>query len=266
MNGRRFSGKHVLITGGGRGIGFEIARRFGREGALLSIFEYEGERLDKACRELATDGHKVNPYLVDVSRRKEVFDAVEDCEKIAPIHVLINNAGIAFETPFLNIDEEEWRRIIDINLTGMFFVAQAVSKKMAVRKTGVILNMSSKNGLDGEFGYAHYSASKGGVVMLTKTMALELAHLGIRVNAVCPGYFTTPMSQAIDDPAFVENFVDRYIPLNRSGGIEEIPPLFLFLASDEASFITGQTFVIDGGQLAGQKPGRELLKKIRIES
>ncbi len=91
MNGRRFSGKHVLITGGGRGIGFEIARRFGREGALLSIFEYERERLDKASRELAADGHKVNPYLVDVSRRKEVFDAVEDCERIAPIHVLVNN-------------------------------------------------------------------------------------------------------------------------------------------------------------------------------
>lgn len=265
MDNERFSGKHVLITGGGRGIGFEIARQFGREGALLAILDYDRELLDKACKELEAEGRKVNPYLADVSKRKEVFDAVEDCEKVAPIDVLINNAGIAFETPFLNIDEDEWRKIIDINLTGMFFAAQAVSKKMAVRKAGAIINMSSKNGLDGEFGYAHYNASKGGAVMLTKTMALELAHLGIRVNAVCPGYITTPMSQEIDDPAFVKNFVDHYIPVNRTGRIEEIPPVFLFLASDEASFITGQTFVVDGGQLAGQKPGRELLDRIRVE-
>ena len=265
MDGKRFSAKHVLITGGGRGIGFEIARHFGREGATLSIFEYKQDLLDNACEELRSAGHTVHPYLVDVSRRQEVFDAVGSCEGIAPIDVLINNAGIAFETPFLNIDEDEWRSIIDINLTGMFFVAQAVSRKMAARKTGSIINMSSKNGLDGEFGYAHYNASKGGAVMLTKTMALELAHLGIRVNAVCPGYISTPMSQAIDDPAFIATFVDRLIPMNRTGRIEEIPPLFLFLASDESSFITGQTFVIDGGQLAGQKPWQGLLDKIRMD-
>jgi 3-oxoacyl-[acyl-carrier protein] reductase len=266
MVGKRFLEKHVLITGGGRGIGFEIARQFGGEGAILSIFEYKGDLLDHACEELRAAGYTVNPYLVDVSKRQEVIDAVVDCEKIAPIDTLINNAGIAFETPFLNINEEEWRSIIDINLTGMFFVAQAVSRKMVSRKAGVIINMSSKNGLDGEFGYAHYNASKGGAVMLTKTMALELAHLGIRVNAVCPGYISTPMSQAIDDPAFIATFVDRLIPLNRTGRIEEIPPLFLFLASDEASFITGQTFVIDGGQLAGQKPWPALLNKIRVDA
>jgi len=255
-----------MITGGGRGIGFEIARQFGREGAVLSIFEYKGDLLDNACEELRAEGYTAYPYLVDVSRRQEVLDAVDSCEKIAPIHTLINNAGIAFETPFLNIDEDEWRNIIDINLTGMFFVAQAVSRKMASRKAGAIINMSSKNGLDGEFGYAHYNASKGGAVMLTKTMALELAHLGVRVNAVCPGYISTPMSQAIDDPVFISTFVDRLIPMNRTGNIEEIPPLFLFLASEEASFITGQTFVIDGGQLAGQKPWKELLDKTKIDT
>ena len=113
--------------------------------------------------------------------------------------------------------------------------------------------MASKNGIDGEFGYAHYNASKGGVIMLTKTMALELAHLGIRVNAVCPGYVQTPMSKEIDSPEFTENFVNQYIPLNRPGTVEEIAPVFLFLASEESSFITGQIIVADGGQLAGQK-------------
>jgi 3-oxoacyl-[acyl-carrier protein] reductase len=159
---------------------------------------------------------------------------------VQPIDVLINNAGIASETPFLNITEDEWKKIIDINLTGMFFVAQAVCQCMALRKKGVVVNMSSKNGLDGEFGYAHYNASKGGVIMLTKTMALELAHLNIRVNAVCPGYLQTPMSMEIDSPEFVQSFVDRFIPLNRPGKVEDVAPLFLFLASEESSFITGQ--------------------------
>jgi len=146
----------------------------------------------------------------------------------------------------------------------MFYVAQGVCRNMAKRKKGVVVNMASKNGLDGEFGYAHYNASKGGVIMLTKTMALELAHLGIRVNAVCPGYIQTPMSMEIDSPEFVQNFVDRYIPLNRSGRVEEIAPLFLFLAGDESSFITGQIFIADGGQLAGQKAGPELLSKMKL--
>jgi 3-oxoacyl-[acyl-carrier protein] reductase len=133
---------------------------------------------------------------------------------------------------------------------------------MAERKSGVVVNMSSKNGLDGEFGYAHYNASKAGVVLLTKTMALELAHLGIRVNAVCPGYIETPMSREIDPPEFTAAFVDRYIPMNIAGTPEMIAPLFLFLASAESAFITGQVFVADGGQLAGQKPGKDLLSKL----
>jgi NAD(P)-dependent dehydrogenase (short-subunit alcohol dehydrogenase family) len=259
----QFSGKHVLVTGGGRGIGFEIARQFGQQGAKLTIFDNAAELLDEAGMKLEKEHIKVHSYLVDVSRHADVFEAVEAAEKIAPIDILINNAGIALETPFLQIAEAEWKKIIDINLTGMFFVAQAVCNKMVIRQKGVVINMSSKNGLAGEFGYAHYNASKGGIIMLTRTMALELAHAGIRVNAVCPGYLVTPMSAEIDPPEFVENFVERYIPLNRYGKVEDVAPMFLFLAGDAASFITGQVFVIDGGQLAGQKPGAELLAKMQ---
>jgi 3-oxoacyl-[acyl-carrier protein] reductase len=262
--GKRFNNKHVLITGAARGIGLEIAMHFAKEGAVLSLFDNHAKNLAASVKELKTGDTKVYAYTTDVTNRKDVFETVKKADELQPIDILINNAGIASETPFLNITESEWKQIIDINLTGMFFVAQAVCRRMALRKKGVVINMSSKNGLDGEFGYAHYNASKGGIIMLTKTMALELAHLGIRVNAVCPGYLQTPMSMEIDSPAFVHDFVDRYIPLGRPGKVEDIAPLFLFLASDESSFITGQVFIADGGQLAGQKAGEELLQKINF--
>jgi len=263
--GKRFENKHVLVTGGARGIGFEISRQFGQEGALLSIFDREQALLEKTVQRLRREGYEVHPFHLDVSQGSGVLEAVKQAEQIAPIEVLVNNAGVAHETPFLNLKEAEWREVLDINLTGIFLVAQAVSRKMVQRRSGVILNMSSKNGIAGEFGYAHYNASKGGIIMLTKTMALELAHLGIRVNAVCPGYLVTPMSAEIDSPEFVATFVDRYIPMNRYGTVEDVAPLFLFLASDDASFITGETFLLDGGQLAGQKPGPELLAKLKID-
>ncbi len=264
MSTNRFENKHVLITGAARGIGFEIAKQFKAEGAIVSLLDYHEGNLTSAAKQLADEEASAYSYCVDISNRTAVTEAVLKADAIKPIDVLINNAGIAFETPFLNIEENEWKQIIDINLTGMFFVAQAVCRQMASRKKGAVVNMGSKNGLDGEFGYAHYNASKGGVIMLTKTMALELAHLNIRVNAVCPGYIQTPMSLEIDPPEFTENFVKQYIPLNRPGKVEEVAPLFLFLASDESSFMTGQILIADGGQLAGQKPGAELLSKIKI--
>ncbi len=259
-NRRRFSGQHVLVTGGARGIGFEIAAAFAREGGRVHLFDVDAALLAQAKQVLAAEGLEVATSAVDVSRRAEVVAAVAAVERSAPIDVLINNAGIARETPFLKIDEAEWRSILDVNLTGMFFVAQAVARAMAARGQGAIVNMGSKNALFAEVGYAHYNASKGGVAMLSSTMALELAPLGVRVNCVCPGYIQTPMSQEIDSPEFVRDFVDRYIPLGRAGRVQDVAPLFLFLASDEARFITGQNFVVDGGQLAGQKAGPALLK------
>lgn len=261
QNRNRFNAKHVLITGAARGIGYEIARQFGLEGAVLSLIDYTADNLQKTVQEFESLGFRVNGYNADISKRKEVEDTVEKAENVCPIDILINNAGIASETPFINITETEWKNILDINLTGMFHVSQVVCRKMVLRKSGVVVNMGSKNGLDGEFGYAHYNASKGGVIMLTKTMALELARFGIRVNAVCPGYIQTPLSMEIDSPAFTDNFVKRYIPLNRPGNVAEIAAVFLFLASSESSFIVGQTIIADGGQLAGQKPGDELLAK-----
>lgn len=258
----RFTNKHVLITGGARGIGFEIARQFAREKALISLFDTHKQNLALAATEIKNIGSQVYTYQVDVSNRQQVLSAVTQAESMAPIDVLINNAGIARETPFLDITDQEWKEILDVNLTGMFYVAQSVCRYMLKRRKGVVVNMASKNGLDGEFGYAHYNASKGGVIMLTKTMALELAYAGIRVNAVCPGFIQTPMSMEADPPEITQQFIDRYIPLNRAGSVEEVAPAFLFLASEESSFMTGQIIVMDGGQLAGQKPGTTLLNKL----
>lgn len=253
-NRNRFKNKHVLITGGARGIGLEIARHFILEGAMLTIFDFHKENLQTAAEQLKKQGATVLGIQVDVSNRKQVMAAVQKAEDQAPVDVLINNAGVAIETPFLEIEEEEWSKILDINLSGMFYVSQSVCRNMVKRSKGVVINMSSKNGLDGEAGYAHYNSSKGGVIMLTKTMAVELASHGVRVNAVCPGYIQTPMSMEIDPVEFTQKFVDRYIPLNRAGETADVAPAFLFLASDESSFMTGQTLIIDGGQLAGQKP------------
>ena len=258
----RFAGQHVLITGAARGLGLEIAHHFAREGAVLSLFDQDSANLEEARQKLQQTT-KVQAYCLDISDAGAVKQAVTTAEQWQPLDVLVNNAGIAYETPFLAIEEKEWRKVLDVNLTGMFFVAQAVCRFMAARKRGVVINMSSKNGMDGEAGYAHYNASKAGAILLTKTMALELAHCGIRVNAVCPGYIQTPMSAAIDSPEFVENFVKQYIPAGRPGKPGEIAPVFLFLASAESSFINGQVIVADGGQLAGQNPGPEVLAKLK---
>jgi 3-oxoacyl-[acyl-carrier protein] reductase len=231
----------------------------------VSTLDRDETALYQAAAGFREQGYTVHPFVVDVAYQRQVIEAVDKAEEIAPIDILINNAGICKVTPFLNIDAEEWHETLDINLSGVFYVAQAVCQHMAKRGKGAVVNMASKNGLDGEFGHAHYNASKAGVVLLTKTIALELAHLGIRANAVCPGYVRTAINLEVDSDEFVAEFADRYVPMMRIGTVEEVAPLFLFLASDEASWITGQTFVVDGGQLAGQKPWAELLGEIKLQ-
>jgi len=264
LNKSEFTGKNVLVTGGARGLGFEIARQFARAGATVHLLDLDSELLTRASAQIQAEGGGVFTWQVNVSQRDEVDRAVMAIEARSPIDILVNNAGIARETAFLKIEEKEWREILDVNLTGMFFVAQAVSRAMATRQRGVVINMASKNGLVGEAGYAHYNASKGGVIMLTKTMALELAHLGIRVNAICPGYIETPMSREIDPPEFVRDFVERYIPVDRPGTVEDVAPAFLFVAGQGAAFMTGQVLVLDGGQLAGQKASSTLKQRLGL--
>ena len=258
-----FQNKHVLITGGSRGIGYEIANQFAKAGARVTLWDNQSDSLGPGeISPPVAEQESIFFQLVDISDYKAVEKAADELWKILPVDVLVNNAGVAYESSFLELSQEEWAKVLNVNLTGTFYVSQQIGKKMVQRKEGVVLNMSSKNGLDGEVGYAHYNASKAGIIALTKTMALELAPFGVRVNAICPGYIETPMSKEIDDPAFTRKFVEHYIPLNRAGCVEDVAPMFLFLASPYSAFITGQTMVIDGGQLAGQKPWNGLLENL----
>ncbi|MFN8446600.1 MAG: SDR family oxidoreductase [Caldilineaceae bacterium] len=254
---KRFENKVLFATGAARGLCKVIVERFLAEGANVLAFDYHAENLAGVIQEWNV-GERVTPRVGDVRKREDVQAAVDAAvARWGRIDVLANVAGIAAETYFLDIEPEEWLRIIDINLTGVFNVGQLVARQMAKQASGgAIINMASKNGIAGEVKYAHYNASKGGVVMLTKSMALDLAHLNIRVNAVAPGYCVTPMSKEIDPPDFVEFYKDRLIPLGRTGTPEDVAGAFAFLASDDAGWMTGHTLVIDGGQTAGD--GRKL--------
>jgi meso-butanediol dehydrogenase/(S,S)-butanediol dehydrogenase/diacetyl reductase len=165
------------------------------------------------------------------------------------VDVLINNAGISLRHRLLDISPEEWREVTEVNLNGVFFVAQQAARRMSAGKGGVILNMGSTNGLMGYHYYAAYNASKAAVIELTRSMALELGPT-VRVNAVCPGFILTPMQEGEYSPEMRRAFAGK-LPLKRLGHPEDVAALFAFLASEDASFITGQCFVIDGGEIAG---------------
>ncbi len=248
---RGLDGAGVLVSGGSRGIGLAAARRFLEEGSRVFVSGLEAQEVDAAVEELRGAGI-ADGAACDVASENEVDELVTRAEAfLGRIDVLANNAGIAWQEPFIDMTTEHWDRVLDVNLRGQFLVARRVARSMIRHGTGgAIVNMASTNALEGEAGYAHYNASKGGIVMLTRTMAVELGPHGIRVNALCPGKIATPLQGEAEASEYTARFVRERIPLGRSGTPEEVAAAYAFLASDEASFITGELLVVDGGQLA----------------
>ena len=239
--------KRVLITGGASGIGAATAARFLEEGARVVILDRDAEGRRRIQEELPALAGAV---AAEVSRLDEVRRAFDETAGLlGGVDVLINNAGISIRHNFLDITPDEWDLVLAVNLTGVFYVAQTAARHMMEGEGGVILNMASTNGIVGHPFYADYNATKAGVIELTKSMALELAPK-VRVNAVAPGYVLTPMQRAEYSDAMLDA-VNQKIPLGRHAQPEEIAALFAFLASDDAAYITGQVYVIDGAETAG---------------
>ncbi len=239
--------KRVLITGGAGGIGTTTAARFLEEGAQVIIMDRDQD----ACQRIEQKFPSLKKSIIcDVSSPDSVKQAFAQLqERLGGVDILINSAGISIRHRFIDITPEEWKHVIDINLNGVFFVAQQAALHMLAGGGGVIINMGSTNGLAGYHYYGDYNASKSGVIELSRSMALELGPT-IRVNTVCPGFIMTPMQEAEYTLEMQRAFYEK-LPLKRLGSPDDVASLFAFLASDEASWITGQHFVIDGGELAG---------------
>ncbi|MFB0564405.1 MAG: SDR family NAD(P)-dependent oxidoreductase [Candidatus Aminicenantaceae bacterium] len=244
---RGLKGKRVLITGGARGIGASTAARFLEEEAQVVVLDCDDEELHRLEQKMPMLKATI---CADVSNERAVKSAFDEIDELTRgLDVLINNAGISHREDFMRITPELWQKVIEVNLNGVFFVAQQAARRMLTGNGGVILNMGSTNGLIGYPLYASYNASKAAVIELTRSMALELAPR-VRVNAVCPGYILTAMQKAEYTPEMLHDCESK-VPLGRLGKPEEVAALFAFLASEDAKFITGQCFVIDGGEIAG---------------
>ncbi|MFE8703304.1 3-oxoacyl-ACP reductase FabG [Cytobacillus sp. FJAT-54145] len=242
----RLKDRVAIITGAGRGIGEATAKKYAIEGAKVVVADLNEEDINRTVSEIMEAGGEAVGMIVNVTDRAQVENMITDTvEKFGSVDIVVNNAGITADAQLVKMDESEWDRVIDVNLKGVYNVAQAAAKQMKEQQRGVILNASSVVGLYGNFGQTNYAATKWGVIGMTKTWAKELGRYGIRVNAVAPGFIMTPMVEKM--PEKVIEMMKGKSLLGSLGYPEDIANAYTFLASDEARFITGTVLSVDGG-------------------
>ena len=242
----RLNDKTCIITGGAQGIGLATALKFAREGAKVAIWDLAQGAVDAAVRQCAAAGAQAQGWVVDVTQREMVDAAVRGTiARFGRVDVLVNNAGITKDARLQKMTVEQFDRVIDVNLRGVFHCSQAVADAMVAQGSGVILNASSVVGIYGNFGQTNYAASKFGVIGFTKTWSRELGPKGIRVNAVAPGFVATHILDSIPEKVLAD--MKQRVPLHRLGTPEEIANVYCFLASDEASYINGAVIEVSGG-------------------
>ena len=241
-------GKVALITGGARGIGKELALRFAKEGSDIAICDVNMELLEQTAEEIRGMDKDVLVFKADVTSSTEVQNMLDKIlDKFKKLDILINNAGITRDSLILRMPEEDWDRVIAVNLKGSFVCTKAAAKVMLKQRFGKIVNLASIIGIMGNIGQANYSASKAGIIGLTKSVAKELAPRGVCVNAIAPGFIKTEMTAKL--PEDIQKKMLSVIPLGRFGEPKDVADLALFLSSESSSYITGQVIQIDGGML-----------------
>ena len=242
----RFQNKVVLVTGSTRGIGKAIAKSFAKEGATAIIMGRNQELADQIRDEIIKDGFKAESFVCDVTNAENVQEIVNKIlDKQKSIDILVNNAGMTKDNLLLRMSESDWDQVINVNLKGVFNCTKVVSKVMLKARSGRIINIASIIGILGNAGQANYAASKAGIIGFTKSIAREFASRNITANAVAPGYIETDMTSELSEKN--KEAILKNIPLGKLGKVDDVAGLCLFLASDEASYITGQTLVVDGG-------------------
>ena len=244
----RLKDKVALVTGGARGIGRSIALAFAREGADIVVGDVNMEEAAKTASDIEALGRKAMALSLDVTDYAKVEEAVNKIlDKFTKVDILVNNAGITKDNLLMRMRQEEWDAVLTVNLKGAFNCLKAVTRPMIKQRYGKIINMASIIGIMGNAGQANYAASKAGLIALTKSAAKELASRSINVNAVAPGFIQTEMTAKL--PEDLKNKMKEMIPLDKFGTPEDIAATCLFLASEESSYITGQTIVVDGGMV-----------------
>jgi len=242
-----FKDKVVLVTGSAQGIGRAIALKFAKGGAKIALNDIEAqkENLEKVKKEIEESGSEAKYYFADVSKYEEVERMIKEIEKdFGRLDVLVNNAGIIRDATLAKMTLEDWKRVIDIDLNGVFNCTKA-ALPLIIANQGNIISISSIVGERGNFGQTNYAAAKAGIIGFTKSLAKELGRFGVRVNAIAPGFIETKMTERV--PEEIKVMVKKLTALGRFGKPEEVANLVYFLASEEASFITGAIINIDGG-------------------